>query len=79
MSYFGRTFKINLECKFITTVTFYVLSSNWGIMLEISFSEPFSFSSFNIEWLSLAKMQLSSVPLRAQRSCQLCQLYTELL
>lgn len=34
MSYFGLKFKINLECKFIMMVTFYVLSSNRGKMLE---------------------------------------------
>lgn len=79
MSYLGLAFKINLECKFIMTVTFYVLSSNWGIMLEVSFSEPFFFSSCDIEWLSLAKLQPCPIPLRTQRSWQLCQLYTELL
>lgn len=35
--------------------------------------------SCNIEWLSLAKMQPCSIPLRARKSWQLCQLYTELL
>lgn len=43
MSYFALTIKINLECKFIMTVTFYVLSSNWDIILEVSFSKPFFF------------------------------------